>query len=263
MKAIYAVLVLMLSLDAFGSTPDAEEIQFLTSDGVNVFGYLYRGDAEIGAPLILLFHQAGGDARGEYGTLIGPLLDAGYQALAIDQRVGGTRFGGVNQTLAAVGDTEYLYCDAYPDLEGALLYARKQGFTGKIAAWGSSYSAALVFQLAARQADQIDAVIAFSPGSGGPLADCAPRLYSGTLSLPVLALRPLSEMEVPTVPPQLDRFRDDGHEVYVADPGVHGSSMLNAERVGASTDETWRVVLTFLDASLSARYESMNRSELP
>jgi len=90
MNVIYAVLILMLSLDAFPSTPDAEEIQFLTSDGVNVFGYLYRGDAEKGAPLILLFHQAGGDARGEYGTLIGPLLDSGYQAFAIDQRVGGS-----------------------------------------------------------------------------------------------------------------------------------------------------------------------------
>jgi len=253
MKVIYAMLALMLSLNASASTPNAEEIQFLTSDGVNVFGYLYRGDADADAPLILLFHQSGGDARGEYEQLIGPLLDAGYQALAIDQRIGGTRFGGVNQTLAGVGDTEYSYCDAYPDLEGALLYARKQGLTGKIVVWGSSYSAALVFQLAAREAGQIDAILAFSPGSGGPLADCAPRLYSGNLTLPVLALRPLSEMEVPTVPPQLDRFRDDGHQVYVADPGVHGSSMLNAERVGASTDESWRVVLDFLDASLRDR----------
>ena len=37
-----------------------------------------------------------------------------------------------------------------------------------------------------------------------------------------------------------------GVETYVADPGVHGSSMLNARRVKASTEDTWQVVLSFL-----------------
>jgi pimeloyl-ACP methyl ester carboxylesterase len=232
------------------AVPVAEEIQFVTSDGVTIFGDLYRRGTEMTAPMILLFHQSGGDARGEYGPLIGPLLDAGYQALAIDQRVGGDRFGGVNRTLAAVGDTEYSYCDVYPDIEGALHYVKKRGFTGKIAAWGSSYSAALVFQLAAKNGGGIAAILAFSSSSGGPLVDCAPRLYSAELNLPVLALRPKSEMEVPSVPPQMQRFRDDGHKTYIADPGVHGSSMLNAERVGAPTDASWGVVLDFLDGTL-------------
>jgi alpha-beta hydrolase superfamily lysophospholipase len=228
----------------------AEEMHFATRDGITVYGDLYRASTDASAPLILLFHQAGGDARGEYGPLVKRLTDAGYHALAIDQRIGGDRFGGTNRTLEGLEGQDYAYCDAYPDLEGALSHAKSLGFTGKIAAWGSSYSAALVFQLAAKNADDITAILAFSPASGGPLADCAPKLYSADLTIPVLALRPIGELDVPSVPPQLERFRSEGHSVYVADPGVHGSSMLNAQRVGSSTDETWAVVLEFLAESL-------------
>ena len=57
-------------------------------------------------------------------------------------------------------------------------------------------------------------------------------------------------MEVPYVPGQMQLFRNHGHQTYVADPGVHGSSMLNAERVGAPVDETWTVVVDFLRSAL-------------
>jgi hypothetical protein len=36
----------------------------------------------------------------------------------------------------------------------------------------------------------------------------------------------------------------------VAYPGVHGSSMLVDDRVGAATDKTWSVVLGFLADAL-------------
>ena len=48
----------------------------------------------------------------------------------------------------------------------------------------------------------------------------------------------------------MKEFEAHGIQTYVADPGVHGSSMLNAERVGASTEATWTAVLKFLDAAL-------------
>ena len=48
----------------------------------------------------------------------------------------------------------------------------------------------------------------------------------------------------------MKEFERFGVQTYVADPGVHGSSMLNAERVGASTEATWQVVLDFLAATL-------------
>ncbi len=231
---------------------EAREVRFEASDGVSVFADIYLAENQDNdAPLILLFHQGGGDARGEYGPLVGRLNDAGYHALAVDQRSGGDRFGQKNRTASAFGDQEISYCDAYPDLEAALRYADEYGFNGPRVAWGSSYSAALVIKLAAEHADDIDVVLAFSPASGDAMAGCRPDQYSANVSQPLLALRPIGEMEVPSVPPQLQAFRDQGHQTYVADPGVHGSSMLNAERVGADTGETWDVVLGFIERGLA------------
>ena len=52
------------------------------------------------------------------------------------------------------------------------------------------------------------------------------------------------------MPGQVELFQEHGHQTYVADPGVHGSSMLNETRVGSSTEATWTVVLNFLEANL-------------
>ena len=230
---------------------DTESVSMQTADGVTVYGEIYTASGvPTSAPLILLFHQGGGDSRGEYAPLVPRLLAEGYNLVAIDQRRGGERFDGVNRTLAGVGDAEYSYCDVMPDLEAALDFARERGFDGPTAAWGSSYSAALVFRLATTRADEIDAVIAFSPASGEPMAGCMPEDVSADITQPVLALRPVREMEVPYVPGQMALFEEQGHRTYVADPGVHGSSMLNETRVGASVDATWDVVLGFLEESL-------------
>ena len=72
-----------------------------TSDGVTVHGEIYMPEGASHAdPLILLFHQGGGDSRGEYGPLVPILLDHGYNLVAIDQRSGGDRFERVNRTVA-------------------------------------------------------------------------------------------------------------------------------------------------------------------
>jgi hypothetical protein len=65
-------------------------------------------------------------------------------------------------------------------------------------------------------------------------------------------LRPQREYEIESVQNQMAQFESLGIQTYVADPGVHGSSMLNADRVGASTEEAWGVVLAFLKAHLQA-----------
>lgn len=238
-------------LAAGTAAADTRSVTMTAADGVQIFGEVYTSPGiPASAPLILLFHQGGGDSRGEYEPLVPRLLAEGYNLLAIDQRRGGDRFGGVNRTLAGVGDHEFSYCDVMPDLEAALEFARQEGFVGPTAAWGSSYSAALVFGLAVRHADEIDAVIAFSPASGEPMQGCMPEDVSASVRQPLLALRPSREMEVPYVPGQMQLFRNHGHQTYVADPGVHGSSMLNAERVGAPVDETWTVVVDFLRSAL-------------
>ena len=170
--------------------------------------------------------------------------------LAIDQRSGGDRFGGTNRTVETLDGMTYEYCEVYPDLEAALDYAQREGFEGPTAVWGSSYSAALVMQLGARQGERIDAVLAFSPASGAPLADCDIQQFIDDLSTPTLALRPQREFEIDSVKEQMGLFESSGISTYVADPGVHGSSMLVEERVQASTEATWAVVLAFLKESV-------------
>ncbi|NNE65240.1 MAG: hypothetical protein HKN33_01635, partial [Pyrinomonadaceae bacterium] len=71
------------------------------------------------------------------------------------------------------------------------------------------------------------------------------------VKIPVLALRPGREINENTTA-QLKRFRDQGFETYVAQNGVHGSSMLNSERVKGDVSDHWTVVLTFLEKAFKA-----------
>jgi len=246
-NAVICIFSLLLAVSAFAKP---EQVSFEAADGVRVFGDIYRSADGAQEPIILLFHQAGGDARGEYTHIAIRLMDNGYNVLAIDQRSGGDRFGGVNRTIAGLERQDYSYCETYPDLEAALRHAREAGFTGTLAVWGSSYSAALVFQLGAKHQDEVSAVLGFSPASGAALNDCSLIPYIEQLDLPVLALRPQREFEIESVQAQMKEFEAHGIQIYVADPGVHGSSMLNEDRVGASTEAAWAVVLEFLATSL-------------
>jgi pimeloyl-ACP methyl ester carboxylesterase len=221
------------------------------ADGVGVYGHLYRPEISTRAdgPLVLLFHQARADARGEYSAIIPRLQASGYTVLAVDQRSGGDLFGGPNRTAEEAG-SDYGYCEAYADLEAALAWARGSGASG-IAAWGSSYSAALVIRLAADYPDDVAAVLAFSPASGGPMAECAAGEVLDDLTTPALVFRPEREMDVPSVSRQAAAFEAAGIRVYVAAGGVHGSSMLDPSRAEGGVEATWEVVLDFLAAHLS------------
>jgi dienelactone hydrolase len=115
-----------------------------------------------GETLILLFHQAGSN-RGEYATIGPALATLGFNALAIDQRSGGNAWGRTNETVKRLGKSTG-YDEALLDLEAALQWAESSGQTGSIIVWGSSYSAALVFLLAAEHRNEIKAILAFSPG---------------------------------------------------------------------------------------------------
>lgn len=223
-----------------------------TSDGVTIHGEIYIEDGRSkNAPLILLFHQGASNGRAEYEPLAPRLLANGYNLISIDQRRGGERFGGLNRTVASVGNADYSYCDVMPDLEAALRLARSEGFNGPTIAWGSSYSAALIFKLAVDHPEEIDALVAFSSASGEPMEGCMPEMFSADVHQPVLALRPIREMEVPYVPGQMELYERQGHRTHVAEPAVHGSSMLNEARVGEPVEATWSVVLGFLEEVLA------------
>ncbi len=94
-------------------------------------------------------------------------------------------------------------------------------------------------------------MLAFSPAAGGPLADCSPNERAATLLPPALILRPDTEASIESVADQLALFAEHGHQTYVAEGGVHGSSMLDASRTSADPAQTWTTVLTFIEAALA------------
>jgi pimeloyl-ACP methyl ester carboxylesterase len=248
-------LPILLCFAGSARAESIQTVQLQTADDLIVYGDLYRLD-EGARGTLLLFHQAGANARAEYGPLIPRLLEAGYEILAIDQRAGGKRLGGANRTVKALKpEKEPGYCEAYPDLEAALDYALDLEDHGPIVVWGSSYSAGLVIRLAADHGDDLAGVLAFSPAAGEPMTGCDPSTFAPGVRIPVLALRPAREASIPHVEQQMKTFAQLGFETYVADPGVHGSSMLNAERVGGDVSSTWDVVLAFLDRIVTEKTE--------
>ncbi len=236
---------------ACAQAQDGREITFSSTDGTKVYADVYETGAPKSAPVIVLFHQAGGDARGEYGPIVPRLLAHGVHAIAVDARSGGDRFGGVNRTAAAFADDPG-YCAAEQDLVAAIDAARAEGFTGPLLIAGSSYSAGLTIRIAARHADKIDGALAFSPAAGGPMADCSPNDVINDVGVPLLALRPANEAAIPAVAEQLDAVAAAGHATFVADPGAHGASMLVAERVDGDVEPTWTAVLAHLDRVAAA-----------
>lgn len=222
----------------------SNEVSFFTSDSVRVYGDLFELSKE--ATTILLFHQAGSNARGEYGSIIPELTSEGFNVLAIDQRQGGQLFGSYNRTVAELPTNEFGFCDAGKDLEAALNFITNSDFTGKRILWGSSYSGLLAINLAHERQKEVVGVLAFSPASGGPIEDCKHDEYFETLKIPLLLLRPEQEMAMESVQSQFELAKTNNHQTYVALNGTHGSSMLVEERVGQSVVQNWAVVKSFL-----------------
>lgn len=227
-----------------------KEVSFQTSDQVQVFGDLYVVDQAM--PIIILFHQGGSNARGEYAPIIRRLTQNNYNVLAVDQRVGGERYGYFNRTASYASQQAYDYCEAYPDLKAALDYTLKSGFK-HVFLWGSSYSGSLAIQLAQEKAEAVLGVLAFSPASGGSIEDCQPNVFFETLEKPLLLVRPKKELELESVQKQVQLAQENDHQVYVIEKGLHGSSMLVEERVGRSMEKEWVHVMNFLREVRSSR----------
>ncbi len=237
-------------LNAFAAP---QEVEFEAGDGVKVFADWYDAPTAVGhtRPTALLFHQGGADVRSEYARTIPTLRMLGFRVLAVDLRRGGTRFGGTNRTVAAleardVDASSFSYCDAYADVDAALAEVAGRAGDAPIVVIGSSFSAALSIQLAARNPDRVDAVLAFSPASGGPMEGCQPHQFAADLAVPTMVVRPAPEIHYGTVNEQLQQFRELGLSTYVAANGVHGSSLLNPLRVTGSVNANWQTVLDFL-----------------
>ncbi len=213
----------------------AEAVTFQAADGVTVHGD-YRGDGA--GPMIVLFHQAGSNLH-EYDPIAPELNAAGFDTLAVDQRSGGQAYGAVNQTAKAAGGD---YLAAYADLEAALAWASaKQG--GAIV-WGSSYSAALVFRLAADHPGDVRAVLSFSPGEyfgdGHFVRDAA-----AGVTQPVFVSSASDAGEISAA--QAIAAAVAGPVTQLAPQrATHGSSALRSDQNPDGAAEVWASVNTFL-----------------
>ena len=242
LAASRATIVLALGLVLLGVT--AQPVTFRASDGVLVFGVYQKVSA--GAPLILLFHQAG-SSKDEY-TTIAPVLNAhGYSTLAIDQRVGGPMYG-TNQTMAHIDHPQPdAYLTALPDLEAAVRWAQAH-HQGKIAVWGSSYSSSLVFLVAANH-PELAAVLSFSPGEY--FADkMIVHQAASRLHMPIFVDSAADSKEISDARSILRASPAKVRVQYVPKVGIHGSSTLITSRDPKGAAANWAAVLTFLEGNI-------------
>ncbi len=215
----------------------AAPVTFSADDGVTVHAdYQGQGDRA----LIVLFHQAGSNLH-EYDPIVPRLHELGFDTLAVSQRSGGARFGGVNDTADRVGgDPDYLA--AYPDMEAALAFAR--GKSGRVAVWGSSYSSALVFKLAAEHPNGVVGVLSFSPGeyfgAAFSVSDAA-----GQIKVPVFVTSASDAGEIAAAKAIVAAV-PEGATQFVPKHGVHGSSTLRDDQNPNGAVENWAAVEAFL-----------------
>ena len=73
-----------------------------------------------------------------------------------------------------------------------------------------------------------------------------PSFFIEKVTVPILALRPKSEMDDPDSITQFEHFEKLGIRTYISNPGVHASSMLVEERAGGDVSATWEVVWDYL-----------------
>jgi dienelactone hydrolase len=252
---IFAMLLAALLFAACGGAAppsDATAVTLKASDGTTIHGTAYA--APHPKALILLFHQAG-SSKAEYDTIAPKLVAAGYSALAIDQRSGGALFG-PNQTAANACPAKALcleptYLDAKPDLEAALRWGETRKLP--IVLWGSSYSAALVFVVAAEH-PEVKAVLAFSPGEylgetyrgkTPPPRNMVARAAS-KVRAPIFVTSASDPREIAAARTILAASPARVKVQYVPKVGVHGSSTLIPARDPGGAAANWAPVLAFL-----------------
>ncbi len=230
----------------------AERVVLTAADGVKVHGEFWpAADAKLSTPLILAFHQAG-SSHAEYAPLAPRLNRAGFHVLAIDQRSGGSEFGGTNLTVAGLGRSTG-YAAALPDLEAALAWGKLRSKGAPIIVWGSSYSAALVFLLAGKHPADVAGLLAFSPGEylGAPNAVAS---AAGTVRVPVFVTQSSDADE--TLESRAILQATASSDKTLALPkrqGLHGSATLRADRNAQGAEDNWSAVLGFLARFKAAR----------
>ncbi|HET8611816.1 MAG TPA: alpha/beta hydrolase, partial [Sphingomonas sp.] len=137
-------------------------------------------------------------------------------------------------------DSDFL--DARQDMQAALDWARARGLP--IVLWGSSYSSALIFPLAAADPTGIKALLAFSPGEYFDDKTMIERA-AAKVKVPVFITCAPTSQEIQLGAQIADAIKAR-KTFYVPKAGVHGSSTLIAAKDPEGAAANWRAVLDFL-----------------
>ncbi len=239
-------LVLVFAVACLFGSSIKETIKFNSLDGVTITADLYVSNPDKRTPFIVLFHRAGW-SRGEYSEIALKLNDLGFNVMAVDLRSGGRVNGIINLTKvdALKKHKSTTYIDAMKDIKAALLYARKYFAKGKLIAWGSSYSAALIIKMVADDKSLADEVISFSPGEYFTKFDKAPNWIKESakkLRVPIFITSARSEK--PYWEPIYDSIHSKKSFYLPKTKGHHGSESL----WGRYSDSSgyWQAVKGFL-----------------
>ena len=224
-----------------------QPVQFKAADGVEIFGSYYAA-TKSSRPVILLFHQAGSN-RFEYAPIAPKLVAAGFSCLAIDQRWGGEMWGHTNETVKKLGHTETAadkMADLEADLEAALAWARTRNPHRKFILWGSSYSASLVFVVAAQHPEEVAGVLAFSPGEYFQAHPTVIEDAAMKVRVPVFVTSENDTDQLRQATRIFDAVASRDRVHYKAQFAVHGSSTLRTDRNAKGAAANWAAVTKFL-----------------
>ena len=162
---IWFVIMLISLVLSVVAAEDPETLTFTSLDGLTVTASPYIAHKTTTRPFILLFHQAEW-SRGEYRETAPRLNKLGYNCLAVDLRAGEEVLGVENLTAGRAREmgAKTRFVDAMQDMVAAIEFVEKSYRPPNLILMGSSYSASLALKVGARYPQQVDGVIAFSPG---------------------------------------------------------------------------------------------------
>jgi dienelactone hydrolase len=235
------VIVAGLGLVPKVDTPSPVPVTLRARDGVKIYADAYAAFSPT-APVLLLFHQAG-SSRAEYATLAPRLATLGYNALAIDERSGGQLYG-INQTQTELGKTT-TFLDVLPDMEAALAWAKRTHPVAKIILVGSSFTASLVFELAAKHPGDVAAVAAFSPSEYFPDPKYV-RSAAHRVHVPVFIDSGSDPEEIGNAKMIFDAVSSRDKQQYRPKSGIHGASTMRDDRDPAGAADNFNAFVAFL-----------------
>jgi len=255
---IFAAM-LLIQIQARGK----DLITLEAKDGLTITADLYTAHPN-DSPFIILFHQARW-SRGEYIEIAPKLNEMGFNCMAVDLRSGGTVNQITNRThrRAVKLDRSTDYLEAMQDMNAAVRYVKSEYENSNIIVWGSSYSASLAIRLAANMQQQIDGVLAFSPGEYFDKGKTYIENSAQNVKCPIFITSASDEAKLwkgifLAIAPELR------HRFLPKTKGNHGSRALWSKF--EDSENYWEAVRSFLhryiDKGKGAKHDAQNRHKI-